>query len=46
VSEGKIVREWLRQRPWIWIVVFFVLVIVFSAVLVIIAVSNQPIRVG
>ena len=39
-------REWLKERPWIWIVVFFVLVFLFNAVLVVISVTNQPTRVG
>jgi len=39
-------REWLKERPWVWIVVFFVLVILFNAVLLVVSVMNQPERVG
>ncbi len=39
-------RRWLRQRPWIWLVLFFVVFILMDAVFVAIAVWNRPVRVG
>jgi hypothetical protein len=36
-------RLWLRERPWIWIVVFFVVMISFNLVFVAIAEFNRPI---
>lgn len=38
-------REWLKQRPWIWIVVFFVVMFIVEAVFILIAVSDPPIPV-
>lgn len=35
-------RKWLYDRPWIWIVLFFVLLILGSFATVIIAELNKP----
>ena len=35
-------RQWLRDRPWIWIVVLMVLLLVGSAATLIIAELNKP----
>jgi len=36
-------KQWLKERPWIWIVVFFVVMIAFNLVFVGIAEYNRPI---
>ena len=36
-------KQWLKERPWIWIVVFFVVMISFNLVFVGIAEYNRPI---
>jgi hypothetical protein len=36
------VRNWLRSRPWIWIVVFLAALLAGSLVTVIIAELNRP----
>lgn len=38
-------RDWLRERPWIWIVLLLAVTAAFNLVLVVIAVLNQPIPV-
>ena len=38
-------RQWLKERPWIWIVLFFLVVFLASAALVVIALTNQPTRI-
>jgi hypothetical protein len=40
------VRGWLRERPWIWVVVLFVAVVLANVVMTIIAVRNQPTVIG
>jgi hypothetical protein len=40
--EGENVRNWLRHRPWIWIVVFLATLIAGSLATVIIAELNRP----
>lgn len=35
-------KEWLRVRPWIWIVLLMALFVVLDIVLVLIAVKNHP----
>ena len=35
-------RNWLRDRPWIWIVVFIAVLLAGSLATVIIAVLNRP----
>jgi hypothetical protein len=35
-------RRWLRERPWIWIVLFFAVMVLGSLVTVIIAEMNKP----
>ena len=35
-------KEWLRERPWIWIIVLMVLLFVASAATLIIAELNRP----
>ena len=35
-------RNWLRDRPWIWIVVFIVVLLAGSLATVIIAQLNRP----
>ena len=35
-------RKWVRDRPWIWIVVVFVLLIAAWTVLIKVASENQP----
>ena len=35
-------RKWLHDRPWIWIVVFMVLLVAGSIATVIIAELNRP----
>ena len=39
-------RAWLRARPWIWVVVLFVAVVLANVAMVIIALRNQPTIVG
>ncbi len=36
-------RKWIRQRPWIWIVLFFAVVILLNLAFVAIAVLNPPV---
>ncbi len=36
-------RKWIRQRPWIWIVLFFAVVILLILAFVAIAVLNPPV---
>jgi hypothetical protein len=36
------VKTWLRDRPWIWIVVFFVLLFAASVATVVIANLDRP----
>jgi len=36
------VKQWLKERPWIWIVVFFVAVVLGSLVTVTIAEFHRP----
>ena len=40
-----IVRDWLRARPWIWLVVFMVVVVIANVALWVIAASDPPQRV-
>ncbi len=35
-------RAWLRERPWIWIVVFFAVLVAACAVTLVIAELNRP----
>lgn len=35
-------KQWLRDRPWIWIVVLMALLLAGSVATLIIAVLNQP----
>ena len=35
-------REWLKQRPWFWLVAFLVVMALANGVLVLIAVRNPP----
>jgi hypothetical protein len=35
-------RAWLRERPWVWIVVFFAVLVAACAVMVVIAELNRP----
>jgi hypothetical protein len=39
------VRAWLRDRPWIWIVVFLVLMAAANLVLVVVALLDPPVPV-
>ena len=36
-------RRWLKQRPWIWILVFFAVVILVNLVFVAVAVLHPPV---
>jgi hypothetical protein len=36
------VREFFRRRPWMWIVIFCVLFVIFDIVLVMIALDGAP----
>ena len=38
----KKVKKWLRDNPWIWIVLFFAVMVIGSFVTVIIAQLNRP----
>ena len=38
-------RDWLKQRPWIWIVLFFVVVVLLNLIFVAVAVLNPPVPV-
>ena len=35
-------REWLRERPWIWIVIAFVLFVILNLVFLVFAEMTQP----
>ncbi len=35
-------RAWLRDRPWIWVVVFFGVMVLASVVTLVIAERNRP----
>ncbi len=35
-------RRWLHARPWIWIIVFFMLLVAASMTTVVIAELNKP----
>ncbi len=39
-------KEWLRERPWIWIVVFMTVVVLSSIWMIIIAGTNRPTVIG
>ena len=36
-------REWLKQRPWIWLVVFLVVTVLANVALLLIAFNNPPV---
>lgn len=38
-------REWLKERPWIWLVLFLVVTVLANVALLIISFSNQPIAI-
>ena len=38
-------RDWIEKRPWIWIVLFFLVVFLASAALLVIALTHQPTRI-
>jgi hypothetical protein len=38
-------RDWLRDRPWIWIVLFLVVMAAANLVLVVVALTDPPIPV-
>lgn len=39
-------RDWLRDRPWFWIVLLISLFVILDLILVYIAVSNRPTVIG
>lgn len=39
-------RDWILKRPWIWIVVFLVLMAVANGILVVVAARNAPVRIS
>jgi hypothetical protein len=36
--------QWIKARPWVWIVLFFLGVIVANMALVVIAIINAPVE--
>ena len=41
-----IMVEWIRKRPWIWLVVLVLLFVLLDAVFMMIALLNRPETVG
>jgi len=39
------VKRWLKDHPWVWIVVFFLFVMGMNAAFLVIAVLNRPVLV-
>lgn len=37
-------REWIRRRPWIWVIALFVFFVGLSLVFAAVAILNPPIR--
>ncbi|MBC8366581.1 FixH family protein [bacterium] len=35
-------REWIRERPWIWIVLLLTFFVIMDIIFVVIAVKNHP----
>jgi hypothetical protein len=35
-------REWIRERPWIWIVLLLTIFVIMDIIFVMIAVKNHP----
>ena len=38
-------REWIRDNPWVWIVVFFLAVFAANFAFIVLAILNAPIEV-
>jgi len=38
-------REWLKQRPWIWLVLFLVVTVLANVALLVIAFNNPPVAI-
>ena len=36
-------RNWLKQRPWIWLVLFLVVTVLANVALLIISFAHQPV---
>ena len=39
-------RGWLRDRPWLWIALLYILVVAVNVVFLVIANRNSPVDVG